>query len=71
MSITRLFVDKTVTQIPQVQTFCSRLGLEPAVVDDIQAVYQAVRRASDTIAHGKQTLYLTRNQGAFMQRAGR
>ncbi len=67
MPITKLFVDKAVCEAPQVDTFRSQLNLTPVIVDNAQEVYKTVREAPDTIKKGKEVLYLTRNQGAFIK----
>jgi spore photoproduct lyase len=65
--IVRLFVDQAVKDSPLIATFQSKLALTPVVVDHLQEVYQTLRTAPDPIQKGKQVLYLTRNQGAFIK----
>ncbi len=67
MTIAKLFVDQAVSDMPQVGTFQSKLGLTPVIVANAQEVYRTVRQASDEIKKGKEVLYLTQNQGAFIK----
>ena len=67
MPITHLFIDKAVLKAPSVDRFRSRLAIAPVVVENAREVYQSVRQASDPIQKGKQVLYLTQNQGAFIK----
>ena len=67
MPITRLFVDKRVSDDPLVDTFQAKLKLTPTIVDDAREVYQVVRHAPDEVQKGKEVLFLTQNKGAFVK----
>jgi len=65
--IVKLFVDKAVSDAPQVGAFSTKLNLTPVIVDNPQEVYLSVREAPDPVKKGKEVLYLTQNQGAFVK----
>jgi spore photoproduct lyase len=68
LTISRLFIDETIAENPQVRKIRERIGAAKVrVVDDARKVYDAVRRASDPVAAGKKSLYLTVNRGPFVR----
>lgn len=64
----RLFIDRQVVDNPLTTEIRARLKVPAVVVDGAAQVYRQVRSASDPIDAGKHTLFLTRNQGAFVRR---
>jgi spore photoproduct lyase len=67
MSIARVYIDSRVADDPETAAICSRLGLPVKTVGRAEEVYAEISAAPDPIRHGKQVLYLTRNQGAFIK----
>jgi len=67
MQISKLFIDRQVADHPMTQSIKARLKLPFETVKDAQQVYEAVLSASDPVQQGKETLYLTRNRGAFLK----
>lgn len=68
MRISKLFIDRQVADHPITQSIQFRLNLPSETVENARQVYEAVLSASDPVQQGKETLYLTRNRGAFLKR---
>ncbi|MGD2185473.1 MAG: DNA photolyase [Desulfobacterales bacterium] len=68
MRISKLFIDRQVAGHPITRSIQSRLKLASEEVQNAQQVYEVVSSAADPIQRGKETLYLTRNRGAFFKR---
>ena len=68
MRISRLFINRQVADHPMTRFIQSRLRMFSETVRDAQQVYQAVLSAPDPVRQGKETLYLTRNRGAFLKK---
>jgi len=68
MQISKLFIDRQVADHPMAHAICSRLKLPSETVNSAQQVYEAILSASDPVRQGKESLYLTRNRGAFLKR---
>ena len=68
MTITKLYIDQEVKDFPESVSIQSRLNLPAEVVTHFQQVYDDILSAKDPILKGKQTLYLTRNKGAFVKK---
>jgi spore photoproduct lyase len=68
MRISRLFINRQVADHPMTRTIQSRFRMPGETVRDAQQVYQAVLSAPDPVKQGKETLYLTRNRGAFLKK---
>ena len=67
MTITKLFINQHVNNIPETLSIQSRLRVPAEIVQDSREVYDYILSAKDPIQEGKQTLYLTRNKGAFVK----
>ncbi len=67
MTIQSLYIDKGIADHPISRRIRDNLGLPFEVVDSPEAVYQAVSAAADPISQGKETLFLTKNRGAFIR----
>jgi spore photoproduct lyase len=65
MRISKLFINRQVADHPITRSIQSRLKLPPETVSNAQQAYEAVSSAPDPVQQGKETLYLTRNRGAF------
>ena len=68
MRISKLFIDRQVADHPITRSIQSRLNLPPEAVRNAQQVYETVSSAPDPVQQGKETLYLTRNRGAFFKK---
>ena len=68
VTITKLYIDQEVKDFPESVSIQSRLNLPVEVVTHFQQVFDYILSAKDPISKGKQTLYLTRNKGAFVKR---
>ncbi len=67
MMIQTLYIDRTVADHPLCSQIQNRLGVAAEIVESAEEVYQAVDASPDPIAEGKNTLFLTRNKGAFIR----
>ncbi len=67
MILKKLFIERAVVDYPETLVIQKRISLEPEIVDDARAVFDYVSSAADPIQKGKETLFLTRNQGAFVR----
>jgi len=68
MSIQKLFVEQAAAHNPQVDFISRRLNLEAEIVTDIAAVHAWIASApADPVKKAKQTLFVTRNRGAFLR----
>jgi spore photoproduct lyase len=67
MRISKLFINRQVAEHPMTRSIQSRLKLTAKTVQNAQQVYEAVSSAPDPVRQGKETLYLTRNRGAFLK----
>ena len=68
MQISKLFIDRQVADHPVTRSIQSRLQLPAETVRNARQVYEAVSAARDPVRQGKETLYLTRNRGAFLKK---
>jgi spore photoproduct lyase len=68
MRISKLFINRQVADHPLTRSIQARLKLPHETVRDEQQVYHAVLSAPDPVRQGKETLYLTRNRGAFLKK---
>jgi spore photoproduct lyase len=68
MRISKLFINRQVADHPMTRSIQSRLELPAETVQNAQQVYEAVSSAPDPVQQGKETLYLTRNRGAFLKK---
>jgi spore photoproduct lyase len=68
VTITKLYIDQEVKDFPESVSIQSRLNLPAEVVTHFQQVFDYILSAKDPILRGKQTLYLTRNKGAFVKK---
>jgi spore photoproduct lyase len=68
MQISKLFINRQVADHPMTRSIQSRLKLPSEQVQNAQQVYEAISSAPDPVQRGKETLYLTRNRGAFLKR---
>jgi spore photoproduct lyase len=67
MTITKLYINQHVKDFPETVSIQSRLNVPAEVVKTSEEVFDYVLTAKDPIQGGKQTLYLTRNKGAFVK----
>lgn len=68
MRISKLFIDKQVIDHPTARSIRLRLNVPTDIVESAGQVYEAVSAAADPVQRGKETLYLTRNRGAFLKK---
>ena len=67
MKIRNLFVHRDVSDADIVRDMTSRLDISATIVDRSADVYGFVSRADDPVQRGKETLFLTTNQGSFVR----
>lgn len=67
MQIKQIYIDRQVANHPITLRICSRLGAPETVIESRSAAYEAVAETGDPVSAAKQTLLLTRNQGAFIR----
>jgi spore photoproduct lyase len=63
----KLCIDGGVVGLPVVNTIRSRLNISTEVVASATDLYQKIRSAKDPIQTGKEILFLTKNNGAFIR----
>lgn len=68
MSISKLFIDAAVADVPLAERIARRLGVPAQQVADARPVYEALATAPDPVQAAKEMLFLTRNKGAFVRR---
>ncbi|MDM8539254.1 hypothetical protein QUF70_21070, partial [Desulfobacterales bacterium HSG17] len=68
MALSKICIDRHVTDAPQVKSICSRLNLPVEIVQDARQVYELVLDSDDPVQKGKEILFLTRNQGNFIKK---
>lgn len=67
MTIAKIFIDRTVSDHPMTSALRRNVNAPTETVDSIDVVHQYIRRSSDPIAKGKQTLHITTNRGRFIR----
>ena len=67
MKIKKLFIDRQVSDLPATKTIQTRLGVPSEIVKHAREVYEHVQQSNDAVRRGKEVLYLTRNNGAFLK----
>ncbi len=68
MTLTTLYIDQQIADNPTTRSIQARLNVPTEIVRRPQQVYEAVSSAADPMRKGKETLYLTRNRGAFFKK---
>jgi spore photoproduct lyase len=63
----KLFIDHQVVDLPETKAIQHRLAVPSETVQHAGEVYEYVLQSKDAVQLGKQTLYLTRNNGAFLK----
>lgn len=67
MKIRKLFIEKQVVELPETKAIQSRLDVPSEIVKHAREVYEYVLQSNDAVQKGKEVLYLTRNNGAFLK----
>lgn len=67
MPISRLFVERSVSDHALAKSIEKTLAVSAEIIDDPSAVYNEVSSAPDPVKRGKEVLFLTQNKGAFMK----
>lgn len=67
LKLKKLFVERRAAHYKEAVLMQERLALQAEIVDDARRVFDYVSSSRDPIQTGKETLYLTRNQGAFLR----
>lgn len=67
MPLRKLYLDHQARDAPEAGRVISRIDLPVTVVKNAAEVYAEIQRAPDPVEFGKQVLFLTRNQGAFIK----
>ena len=67
MSISKIYIEQHLANVPTVRSICSRLNLPVEYIKDSREVYAAVAAAPDPVKRGKEVLFLTQNKGAFVK----
>lgn len=68
MRISKLFIDRHVADHPTTRSIQFQLNLVPEMVQNVGQIFEAVSSDKDPVLRGKETLYLTRNRGAFLKK---
>ena len=67
MTLRKLYLDRRAADEPEARRILPLVDLPVTIVDSAAEVYSDVRTAPDPIEYGKQVLFLTLNQGAFIK----
>jgi spore photoproduct lyase len=67
VKIKKIFIDHQVIDLAETKSIQSHLGAPSEIVKHAREVYDYVLQASDAVQRGKEVLYLTRNNGAFLK----
>lgn len=67
MSIKTIYIDETVAGKPETEAVQVKTKLPSRVVNDIDEVYKTIASTADSVAAGKEILFLTKNKGAFVK----
>jgi spore photoproduct lyase len=67
MSITHLYVDPQIADLPAAAAFIERSGLEPELLSNPADAFGHIKSAPDPWHAGKQTLMLLPNKGSFLK----
>ena len=67
LHLRKLFIHKSIVDLPQVAAIRSRLDVPAEVVGNAQDVYNEVSGSGDPVEAGKSILFLTENQGRFIR----
>jgi spore photoproduct lyase len=68
VTLTKLYIDQQIADLTTTRTIQARLNVPTEIVRNPQQAYEAVSSAADPVQQGKETLYLTRNRGAFFKK---
>jgi hypothetical protein len=69
MRISKLFIDRQVVDHPVTQSIQARLDVPAIISQSARQVHEMVASAPDPVQSAKEILYLSRNQGAFLNAA--
>jgi spore photoproduct lyase len=67
LTITKLYINQHVVDLPETTAIQSRLGVPSEIVKEAHDVFDYVLKTNDPVQAGKEVLYLTRNKGAFVK----
>ncbi|MGB5159426.1 SPL family radical SAM protein [Desulfobacterium sp. N47] len=67
MKISKLFVDKSVIDFPATRSILSRLNMQYETVNTSNRVYDFITACEHPIQIAKETLFVTKNKGAFIR----
>lgn len=67
MKIKKLFIDKGLLNLEDVQYLIARLKMDPEQVTSSREVFDYVSSTPDPVICGKETLYITKNHGAVLK----
>ncbi len=68
MKINRLFIDSHLLKCREAEILIKRTGVEPESVTDSKEVFNYINSSKDPVLRGKQTLYITENQGSVIRK---
>lgn len=68
MKITKIFIDRHLSSCREAEMLVSRTGIEPDIIEDSKEVFDYVNSSDDPVLKGKQTLYITENQGSVIRK---
>jgi len=68
MKLSKLFIDKQVSDLEYTKQIVRQSGYKGEVIDDISTVFDYIQDSDDPVKKAKETLFLTRNQGAFLKK---
>ena len=68
MKINKLFIDNDLLSCEEAEALIKKIGIKPESVSDSKMVFDYVISCDDPVLRGKQTLYITENQGSVIRK---
>jgi len=67
LSITKIFIDKSICDADETASVVSKLNIAPEIVESADIVYEYILSSDDPVQKGKETLFITTNKGNFIK----
>ena len=64
----RIYIDQQIADYPLTESILSRFKCPSLIVANVKEVYRAITEVEDPIQKGKEILFLTQNNGAFVKK---
>lgn len=67
LKISKLFIDESAIDFPAAKSILSRLNMQYEIVSNPDRVYDFITASEHSIRQAKETLFITKNKGAFIR----